>query len=34
LHEGKMEQSLLQPSQEFALVGIDRQGYRHYDYIE
>jgi hydroxymethylglutaryl-CoA synthase len=34
LHEGKMERSLLPPSQEFALVGIDRQGYRHYDYVE
>jgi hydroxymethylglutaryl-CoA synthase len=34
LHEVRMERSLQSPSQEFALVGIDGQGYRHYDYIK
>lgn len=33
LHEGKMEKSILPPSREFALVSIDHQGYRHYDYL-
>lgn len=33
LHEGKMEKSILSPSGEFALVSIDHQGYRHYDYV-
>lgn len=34
LHEGKMEKSILQPSEEFALLSIDHQGYRHYDYLD
>lgn len=33
LHEGKMKESILQPSGEFALVSIDHEGYRHYDYL-
>jgi hydroxymethylglutaryl-CoA synthase len=33
LHEGKMEKSMINPNQEFALVGIDNQGYRHYEYV-
>ena len=32
LHEGKMKESILAPSQEFALMKIDEQGYRHYVY--
>jgi len=32
LHEGKMETSIIPPSEEFALVKIDNQGYRHYNY--
>jgi len=32
LHEGKMEKSIIAPSREFALVKIDNQGYRHYEY--
>jgi hydroxymethylglutaryl-CoA synthase len=34
LHEGKKEKSVLAPRAEFALVGIDHQGYRHYEYAE
>ncbi len=34
LHEGKKEKSMLPPRDEFALVGIDHQGYRHYEYLE
>ena len=34
LHEGKKEKSVLPPRGEFALVGIDHQGYRHYEYVE
>jgi hydroxymethylglutaryl-CoA synthase len=34
LHEGKMEKSVAMPSQEFALTGIDHQGYRHYEFRE
>ncbi|MCK9564676.1 MAG: nucleoid-structuring protein H-NS [Methanothrix sp.] len=34
LHEGKKEKSVLPPRGEFALAGIDHQGYRHYEYIE
>ena len=34
LHEGKMEKSVVMPSQEFALTGIDHQGYRHYEFWE
>lgn len=33
LHRGKIEESIIQPSDEFALVNIDGQGYRHYEYI-
>jgi hydroxymethylglutaryl-CoA synthase len=33
LHEGQKETSILPPSREFALVSIDHQGYRHYDYL-
>jgi len=32
LHEGRMETSIIPPSEEFALVKIDNQGYRHYNY--
>jgi hydroxymethylglutaryl-CoA synthase len=34
LHEGMMEKSVVVPSGEFALVKIDHQGYRHYEYVE
>ena len=34
LHEGKKEKSVLPPMGEFALVGIDHQGYRHYEYVK
>lgn len=34
LHEGKKKESVLPPKGEFALVGIDHQGYRHYEYVE
>jgi hydroxymethylglutaryl-CoA synthase len=34
LHEGKKKESVLPPRGEFALVGIDHQGYRHYEYVE
>jgi hydroxymethylglutaryl-CoA synthase len=34
LHEGKMEESVLPPGGEFALVRIDHQGYRHYEYVK
>ena len=34
IHEGQMEKGILPPSREFALVSIDDQGYRHYDYLE
>jgi hydroxymethylglutaryl-CoA synthase len=34
LHEGKKEKSVLPPRAEFALSGIDHQGYRHYEYAE
>jgi hydroxymethylglutaryl-CoA synthase len=33
LHEGLMEKSLVEPSQEFVLASIDHQGYRHYEYV-
>ena len=33
LHEGLMEKSLVEPSQEFVLARIDHQGYRHYEYV-
>jgi hydroxymethylglutaryl-CoA synthase len=33
LHEGLMEKSIVMPSREFALAGIDHQGYRHYEYV-
>lgn len=33
LHQGKGEGSILAPAEEFALVGVDEQGYRHYEYI-
>ena len=34
LHEGLMEKSVVMPCKEFALAGIDHQGYRHYEYVE
>jgi hydroxymethylglutaryl-CoA synthase len=34
LHEGNKEKSVLPPRDEFALVRIDQQGYRHYEYLE
>ncbi|HPS91185.1 MAG TPA: hydroxymethylglutaryl-CoA synthase [Methanothrix sp.] len=34
LHEGRKKESVLAPKSEFALVGIDPQGYRHYEYVE
>ncbi|MDD4651754.1 MAG: hydroxymethylglutaryl-CoA synthase [Methanothrix sp.] len=34
LHEGKKKESVLAPNGEFALVGIDEQGYRHYEYVK
>lgn len=33
LHEGGRRESILSPHGEFALMEIDGQGYRHYDYI-
>lgn len=33
LHEGKARESILSPHGEFALLEIDEQGYRHYDYV-
>jgi hydroxymethylglutaryl-CoA synthase len=33
LHEGKKQGSVLPLSNEFALVRIDEQGYRHYEYV-
>ncbi|MFB3763933.1 MAG: hydroxymethylglutaryl-CoA synthase family protein [Methanotrichaceae archaeon] len=33
LHQGRMADSILQPSDEFALMDIDGQGYRHYKYM-
>lgn len=33
LHRDGMAESVLQPSNEFALVNVDEQGYRHYKYI-
>ncbi|MGA9097869.1 MAG: hydroxymethylglutaryl-CoA synthase [Methanotrichaceae archaeon] len=33
LHQGKMAKSIIQPSDEFALIDIDGQGYRHYEYV-
>ena len=34
LHEGRKKESVLAPREEFALVGIDHQGYRHYKYVQ
>jgi hydroxymethylglutaryl-CoA synthase len=34
LHEGKKEKSVVEPRQEFALAGIDSQGYRHYKFVD
>ncbi len=34
LHEGVRKESLIKPSGGFALVEIDQQGYRHYDYVK
>ena len=34
LHEGRKEKSVVEPEQEFVLVGIDSQGYRHYRFVE
>jgi len=33
LHEGKKQESILHPSNEFVLAKIDEQGYRHYEYV-
>ena len=33
LHQGEGEVSILAPAEEFALVGVDGRGYRHYEYI-
>lgn len=33
LHEGRRMESILSPCGEFALMEIDEQGYRHYDYV-
>ncbi len=33
LHEGLKEKSIIAPSQEFALIEIDHQGYRHYGWM-
>jgi len=33
LHEGERKTSVLSPSEEFALVEIDQDGYRHYDFV-
>jgi hydroxymethylglutaryl-CoA synthase len=34
LHEGRKEKSVVEPSGEFVLAGIDSQGYRHYEFVE
>ena len=34
LHEGRKEESVVEPEQEFVLAGIDSQGYRHYKFVE
>ena len=34
LHEGRKEESVVEPAQEFVLAGIDSQGYRHYKFVE
>lgn len=34
LHEGKLEESVIMPSGEYALARIDHQGYRHYEYVQ
>jgi hydroxymethylglutaryl-CoA synthase len=33
LHEGRRKESLFFPEKEFALLRIDEQGYRHYEYV-
>ncbi len=33
LHEGRRRESILSPCGEFALMKIDEQGYRHYDFV-
>ncbi len=33
LHEGRRKESILSPRGEFALIEIDEQGYRHYDFV-
>lgn len=33
LHEGRKRESILAPEGEFALIRIDEQGYRHYDFL-
>jgi hydroxymethylglutaryl-CoA synthase len=33
LHEGRKENSVVKPEQEFVLAGIDSQGYRHYEFV-
>lgn len=33
LHEGSRDRSVVQPSEEFALLEIDDQGYRRYDFV-
>lgn len=34
LHEGRMQESIIQPHDEFALRSIDEQGYRHYEFAK
>lgn len=34
LHEGERKESVIVPSKEFALIKIDQDGYRHYDFVD
>lgn len=34
LHEGRKAESMQSPCEEFALLRVDEEGYRHYDYIK
>jgi len=33
LHEGERGESVIMPSKEFALIKVDQDGYRHYDFV-
>ncbi|NYT02751.1 MAG: hydroxymethylglutaryl-CoA synthase family protein [Methanosarcinales archaeon] len=33
LHEGRRKESIIPPREEFALLRVDEQGYRHYDFV-